>query len=324
MMKKYVDYLHSKTKNNILYHGLGDWYDLGPNHPGVAQLTPKAVTATAIYFYDLKILNQAAELLNKTEDISKYKVRSENVKTAFLKKFYNSNKGTVSTKSQTAYAMPLYTGLIPEKDKNRVFENLVESIRKNDYALTSGDVGYHFLVRVLSENGRSDILYKMNNRSDRPGYGFQLKEGATALTESWAALKGVSNNHMMLGHLMEWFYSGLGGIYQSESSIAYNDIIIAPKTVGNIDWVKCSYNSVNGVISSEWEIDDSSFVLNIEIPENSTASVILPEKYSKSDTIILSDFNKGEKSEIKLLDGKLKLSSGKYQIKSPPSKKGGF
>lgn len=314
MMKKYVDYLQTKTKDNILYHGLGDWYDLGPKHPGVAQLTPKAVTATSIYYYNLQILSKAAELFNKTDDFKKYQIRSENVKTAFLKKFYNSKKGTVSTKSQTAYAMPLYTGLIPEKDKARVFENLIESIHKNDYALTSGDIGYHFLVRVLSENGRSDILYKMNNRSDRPGYGFQLKEGATALTESWAALKDVSNNHMMLGHLMEWFYTGLGGIYQTEQSIAYKDIIIAPKTVGNINWVKCSYKTINGVISSEWEIKDSAFILNVEIPEKSKATIVLPKKYSLSNKIVLTNFNMGEKSEVQLSDGKLKLSSGKYQI----------
>nr|MDA3852907.1 family 78 glycoside hydrolase catalytic domain [Bacteroidales bacterium] len=56
MMTRYMAYLHSKSDKNILYHGLGDWYDLGPKHPGVAQLTPKAVTATSIYYYDLIIL----------------------------------------------------------------------------------------------------------------------------------------------------------------------------------------------------------------------------------------------------------------------------
>ena len=92
-----------------------------------------------------------------------------------------------------------------------VFNNLIDSIEGNDYALTAGDIGYHFLVRVLSEKGRSDMLYKMNNRSDKPGYGLQIKKGATSLTESWAALPNVSNLHMMLGHLMEWFYSRIGG-----------------------------------------------------------------------------------------------------------------
>lgn len=119
----------------------------------------------------------------------------------------------------------------------------------------------------------------MNNRSDRPGYGYQLKEGATSLTESWAALSNVSNNHMMLGHLMESFYSGLGGIYQEDNSVAYKEIIIAPKPVGDIKWVNCSYNSQKGLIESKWEIEENKFTLNIEIPKDAIARVIIPEKF---------------------------------------------
>jgi alpha-L-rhamnosidase len=132
---------------------------------------------------------------------------------------------------------------------------------------------------ILSENGRSDILYKMNNRSDRPGYGYQLKKGATALTESWDALTTSSNNHMMLGHLMEWFYAGLGGIYQTENSVAYNEIIIAPKPVGDIKWVKCSFNSPKGMIQSDWKKEGKSFVLIVEVPKDASAKIILPDEF---------------------------------------------
>src|SRR5690606_18795871 len=34
MMKKYVAYLESKSSGHILSHGLGDWFDYGPNRPG--------------------------------------------------------------------------------------------------------------------------------------------------------------------------------------------------------------------------------------------------------------------------------------------------
>lgn len=276
MMKRYVNYLQTKSQDNMLLHGLGDWFDLGRKEPGEAQLTPKAVTATSIYYYDLQIVSKIAEMMDYKDDFEKYKSLSEEVKVAFLKEFYNPETGVCSTGSQTAYAMSLYTGLIPKSDKDMVFNNLVISIKNNDYALTSGDIGYHFLVRVLSENGRSDILYKMNNRSDRPGYGYQLKKGATSLTESWAALTNVSNNHMMLGHLMEWFYSGLGGIYQENSSVGYEEIIIAPKPVGDISWVKCDFNSPKGIISSKWKIERDTFNLKVEVPENTVAKIIIP------------------------------------------------
>lgn len=313
MMKSYVAYLQGKLQNNMLTHGLGDWFDLGPKSPGEAQLTPKAVTATSIYYYDLQIVTKIAEMMDYKDDLEKYKSLSKKVKIAFLKEFYNPDTGVCSTGSQTAYAMSLYTGLIPIPDKEKVFSNLVNSIINNDYALTSGDIGYHFLVRILSENGRSDILYKMNNRSDRPGYGYQLKKGATSLTESWAALTNVSNNHMMLGHLMEWFYSGLGGIYQENNSVAYEEIIIAPKPVGDIKWVKCFYNSPKGIISSQWKIEGNTFNLKVEVPENTVAKIIIPENYRKSQCKVM-DLNSQNFVDAKIKDGVFKITPGKYKI----------
>ena len=85
-------------------------------------------------------------------------------------------------------------------------------MRAHNNGLTAGDIGYRYLLKVLDDEGRSDVIFDMNDRSDVPGYGYQLAKGATALTESWQALPSVSNNHFMLGHIMEWFYSGLGGI----------------------------------------------------------------------------------------------------------------
>jgi alpha-L-rhamnosidase len=315
MMKRYVDYLGSKAQANILDYGLGDWYDLGPKHPGVAQLTPKAVTATSIFYYDLQIVSKVAGILGHNADMEKYGGISGEVRAAFLKKFYNHETGVCSTGSQTAYAMPLYTGIILEKDRGKVFNNLIDSIKKYNYALTSGDIGYHFLVRVLSENGRSDIIYKMNNRTDRPGYGYQLSKGATSLTESWAALADVSNNHMMLGHLMEWFYSGLGGIYQPDSSEAYKQIIIAPEPAGKINWVKCSYKSVKGIISSDWEIRGNIFSLKIEIPNESSARVKLPENFMNSSCTIVNLGN-NEAVTAKNIRGSFELPAGKYLITS--------
>jgi len=313
MMTRYVDYLHRKSKDNILFHGLGDWYDLGPKHPGEAQLTPKALTATSIYYYDLMLVSKIAELLNKDSDVRKYGDLANGVKGAFQKKFYNPETGSCATGSQTSYAMSLYTGILPEQDYEKVFHNLIDSIKQNDYALTAGDIGYHFLVRVLSEKGRSDILYKMNNRSDKPGYGLQIKKGATSLTESWAALPDVSNLHMMLGHLMEWFYSGLGGIYQAENSIAYRNIIIAPKPVGDIKWSKCSYNSPQGIIASEWELVENTFSLTIEVPKTSSAIIIMPDDYRNSTVEVVKLIDQ-KLVDIEINEGAFTVKSGKYKI----------
>jgi hypothetical protein len=117
----------------------------------------------------------------------------------------------------------------------------------------------------------------------------------------------------MLGHLMEWFYSGLGGIYQAENSVAYSEIIIAPKPVGNIKWVKCSFNSPKGMIHSEWKKEDKSFVLNIEVPKDASAKVILPEDY-KNATMKVIDLNSQKTVKVNIENGGFKVGSGKYEV----------
>ena len=276
MMKKYVEYLQGQPGGPIISSVLGDWVDLGPKPPGPAQLTPNSLTATAIYYYDVQLMGKMAALLGKKDDASQYEKLAALIKTAFNKQFFNETTRVYSTGSQTAMSMPLCVGLVDEQYKKQVVKNLVDSIYANNKALTAGDIGFHFLVQALDEGGASQLIYDMNHRDDIPGYGFQLKKGATTLTESWQGLEEVSNNHMMLGHIMEWFYSGLAGISQEENSIAFKHIKIRPQPVGHITSAKGSFHSPYGLITTDWEKGTGNFVLKSHIPVNTIATVYLP------------------------------------------------
>ncbi|QNL50476.1 family 78 glycoside hydrolase catalytic domain [Olivibacter sp. SDN3] len=276
MMKRYLDYLGTKADGRILSHGLGDWFDLGPENPGVSQLTPIALTATATYFYDAHLMAKIAETLGETADLVDYQQLSANIKIAFNDKFFEKETGVYATGSQTAYAMPLYMGIVDSSDREKVANNLIDSIKAGNNALTAGDVGYRYLLRALEDAGASQLIYEMNNRDDVPGYGYQIKHGATALTESWPALKYVSNNHMMLGHLMEWLYSGLGGIRQQEGDVGFKNILIEPEIVEGLDWVETGYHSINGEIKVRWTKEEGGLSLDIEIPANTQAQLLLP------------------------------------------------
>lgn len=311
MMKNYVAYLTTKSQDNILYHGLGDWYDYGPNFPGEAQLTPKAVTATSIYFYDVLLLSKMAGILNYATDETLFKQQAAAIKKSFNNKFFNASTNVYSTGSQTAMAMPLSVGLVDEKNRGAVLKNLVDSIYANNKALTAGDIGFHFLINALDKGGASQLIYDMNNRDDVAGYGFQLKKGATALTESWAALEEVSNNHLMLGHIMEWFYSGLAGIAQEKNSVAYKHIKIRPQPVGDITSAKGSFHSPYGWITTDWKKENNHFLLRVQIPVNTTATIYMPAKVSSKI------YKNGELiSTIKIKDGVavIEAGSGKYDI----------
>jgi hypothetical protein len=308
------------TEDNILSHGLGDWYDLGPKFPGEAQLTPKAVTATSIYFYDAKLLAEMAELIGENEDAISFKNLAEDIRQAFNKEFFNPETRIYSTGSQTAYAMPLFYGMVDDTLRKDVVTNLVNSINQNNKALTAGDIGYRYLLRVLEQEGYSQLIFDMNSRRDVPGYGYQLSKGATSLTESWAGLRDVSNNHMMLGHLMEWFFSGIGGIRQITGSKAYDHIFISPEIVGDITWAETSFQSVHGEISSSWKITDNNFTLKVRIPANCKATIEIPQadsdKISENGNPVVSSENIIVKKGIR---GRTQIEtpSGEYIFKCP-------
>ena len=311
IMVRYAGYLESVSNNHIITNGLGDWYDLGPNFPGESQLTPRGLTPTAIYYYDINILAQTAKLLGYEADVKKWEELSLKIKHAFNGKFFNTGTKQYGTGSQTANAMALYMGLVEPENRSVVISNLKADFENRNNSITAGDIGFRYVLRVLEKEGASDLIFAMNNRSDVPGYGFQLAKGATSLTESWAALRYVSNNHCMLGHLMEWFYSGAAGIRPDEKSVGFRDIIIHPEPVGDLTYVSSQHDSPYGKISSYWEKKVNEFSLRTEIPVNTHAVIYIPVEDGR--TLTESGVPVAERTDMKILgreNGRIVISTG--------------
>lgn len=275
-MQRYADYLQSKAEDNIISYGLGDWYDIGPNPPGYAQLTSNGLTATAIYYSDINVLKEATLILGKTEDAERYARLANDIKAAYNQKFFNDSCGYYDRGSQTANAISLVTGLAEGEMAEKALDALVADIENRGYALTAGDVGYKYVLEALTRGGRAETVFRMNNRYDTPGYGWQLAHGATALTESWQAYDFASNNHFMLGHIMEWLYSALGGIGQTEDSTGFRTAEIAPLPCGDITAATTGLETPYGKIETDWHIDGDIYTLNVTVPGNASAVVWLP------------------------------------------------
>jgi len=275
-MKRYVAYLGSRATNHIVSHGLGDWFDIGPNPPGFAQITPIPLTATAFYYYDCLVLSRAAQLLKKDADASHYADLASRIKTVFNQRFFDSKKSRYATGSQAANAIPLVMDLVESEHRDAVIQAVVEDVRSRGNALTAGDVGYRYLLRALADAGRSDVIFDMNHQSEKPGYGLMLRQGATSLTEAWDARRDSSNNHFMLGQINEWFYHDLAGIRCNPSGPGFKKIVIKPAVVGDLTFAKATYQSLRGTIASSWRKEANRLTLKIRIPPGSTATVFVP------------------------------------------------
>ncbi|MHB8521756.1 MAG: family 78 glycoside hydrolase catalytic domain [Limisphaerales bacterium] len=276
VIARYVGYLGRQAKDHIVSHGLGDWYDIGPKPPGESQLTTKGLTATAIYYQDIEILGRTAALLGKNEDARKWTALAAEVRRAFNARFFNAATSQYDRGSQTANAMPLVLGLVEPGDEAAVLASLVKDVRSRGNQVTAGDIGFRYLVEALRTGGHSDVLFDLVTRRDGPGYAMQLAKGATTLTEAWDADAASSQNHCMLGHVEEWFYTGLGGINPDPTGPGFRKLIIKPQIVGDLTWVRVSYEYVSGTVRSAWQIDKRRLLLDVTIPPNTTAMVYVP------------------------------------------------
>ena len=121
----------------------------------------------------------------------------------------------------------------------------------------------------------------------------------------------------MLGHLMEWFYGGLGGIEQSDNSVAYKEALIAPQIVDGMDDVSTDFKTPYGTIVSKWMKTAEGIVVEVEIPVNTTAIIELPVK--EGTEILENGASIVNSPDVKLVSqegGKttLRLGSGAYKF----------
>ena len=260
-MKKYVDYLTSRAKEDgLVYHGLSDWC--------FAKTQTDAVVTSSVYYYiDASIVAGTAELLGRNEDAQKYFALAERIRDAYKKKFLQSD-GTVANGSQVAQSFGLYYMIFgwadDSKEEDAIFKKLAEAVEKAENHLDVGILGAKSLFHTLTQYGRTDLAMKILNQKTPHGYGDWFERGATTLWEDWK--DGSSRNHIMYGDVSTWFYKTLAGIHRGH--VAFRDFSIEPEFPNGIDWVKAEHDSPYGPIKVDWRRDGKKIKLNLAVPVN--------------------------------------------------------
>ena len=266
-LKRYVDYLTTKADKGIVSIGLNDWA------PAKSK-TPANVTSTGYYYCDTLIVSKIARLLGKTDEARQYGDLALRIRDAFNREFFDADAGLYRPGTQTAMSCALYHGLVPPESYQKVLDNLVAMIAKNDGHLDAGILGTKYLIDALTAGGRADVIYTMATKTTFPSWGHWIEQGATTLWEQWDG--GASRNHIMFGHISAWFYQVLGGINIDPQATGFKHIVIKPQLLGDIKWVRARHESMYGPIESLWDIRDNAFTLKVAIPTNTTATIYVP------------------------------------------------
>lgn len=316
-MAKWVE-TELKTSNDYVrgQGAYGDWLNLG----GGAK---PEVVGTAYFAYTAQLMSKMAAAIGKTDDAKRYSELADKVKDSFIRHFV-SDDGGIQDSSQTGYALAFTMGLLPEKVKKSAADKFVKDIESRKWHLATGFIGTPRLLPSLNIMGRDDIAYKLLLQETFPSWLFQVTLGATTMWERWDGWtpdKGFQDagmnsfNHYAFGAVGEYLYGGIGGI--RPTAPGFKKITIKPAIQDGLDWAKASYNSINGLISSSWKKTPKGLALEITVPVNTTAQLIITAKNADSITENGKPANKIEGVKyIGAADGlvTLDLGSGKYSF----------
>ena len=322
-MKAWVDHLKTISKNYLWKGGgYGDW--LAPD-PVVTDPSAPPVKATPTdlpyisqcwFGYSTQLLINTAKVLGKKEDVAIYTDLLKNIKVAFLKEYITPDARAISN-TQTAYVLALAFDMLPDTLRHRAAERLAELIHNNHDHLATGFLGTPFLLPVLTRWGYDSLAFNVLLQDTPPSWLYPVKMGATTVWEKWEALHrdgtpdSTSFNHYSYGAVGDWLYRTIAGINNSDDAPGYKRSVIWPHTGGGLTYATGELQTLYGKLSSHWQWDKDDLLLDLEIPPNTNADVLINAR-DESDIIFL------DHPELKLPVGSLGLGfDGPYNMDLP-------
>lgn len=287
MMQRWLDgYVAAHSREDGLLWGwpdeeyrnwyLGDWARPKRNESEAERSTHLVNNCVIIESHAR--MAQIATLLGKADDAARYAAAADALRTKVHAEFWHD--GAYADDTQLDLAYPLLAGVTPPDLQQQVEQRLDEKIRVTfNGHLDVGLVGVPILTTALLERGRSDLVFDYTNQEDFPGWGYMLRQGATATWEHWDGMR--SHIHNCYNGIGVWFYQALAGIRLDPMTPAFARFVLKPEIVGDVTWVKARQDTVRGVIESAWEIKEEQFRWQVRVPANTAAEAYVPGPAAK-------------------------------------------
>jgi alpha-L-rhamnosidase len=246
----------------------GDWLNID-------SPTPNRLIGLAYRAYDARLMQEMAGALGETDDMAFFADEAERSRALFRDELFE--EGAVAVKTQTAAALAIVMELVSGADLEAAKQALVECVESNNGYLTTGFIGTGYLCPALTKAGRSDLAIQLLLNEDYPSWLYEVNNGATTIWErwnSWTKENGFGDvgmnsfNHYAFGSVCEWMFESLAGI--KPDAPGFQTLEIEPCLTDRFDFVKASYNSIQGPVSIHWKREGAGFVVELETPVPAT------------------------------------------------------
>lgn len=313
-IKKHCDFMVTMAEDYIVNYGIGDWCPPFEGRAISVNMSsfkaPTELTDTAYFYNTADVLSKISTILGHEEDNKKYSELATKIKAAFRTKYFDKDNMTVAGDCQTSTACMIFQGLAEDDEKDGLTKLLISQIEELDWHLDFGILGNKYVMHTLGDTGHGDIGFKMLSQRTFPSPKRWIDLGATTLWECWNG--GGSHNHHMFSDLSAFMYKFVGGISPVEDSPGFRKISLRPAVDCGLNYAKAWHESLYGLIKCNWQNNQGSIGLEIEIPSGTDAVLILPLKYnnkiSENEQIIAGKIF-GNKVHYELTSGNYNLSS---------------
>ena len=288
MWAEWLCHMDDQTGSHRLWQAgahFADWLALDAAYPeSCIGGTDIYFIASAYYYYSLHLARLAAEALGENDDAKRWHTREDEVLAA-IRREYRTPSGRLAVRTQTAYVLCLYLGLMPPEDTPALKEALDRAFEESRGELRTGFVGTAYLCRVLSRFGLNNRAYDLFLREKYPGWLYEVKMGATTVWERWNSVlpdghmsdTGMNSlNHYAYGAIMEWVFGDAAGL--SPVKAGFRSARLTPHPDPRLKTLDFAYESAVGRWRSAWQVTgENSFDWQVTVPFGAEAELVLPE-----------------------------------------------
>ncbi|MBS1908231.1 MAG: family 78 glycoside hydrolase catalytic domain [Actinobacteria bacterium] len=261
----------------------GDWLDPdAPDDNPAGGKTDRHLVACAYLCRATREMAQTARILGHAADAAEFDALASRVRAAFRREFVTAS-GRLVNETATAYALAICFGILDPAQLQHAGDRLATVVAEAGFRISTGFAGTPLVTDALSSTGHTDEAYLLLTETKAPSFLYPVTMGATTIWERWDSIRPdgsinpsgmTSLNHYALGAVVDWMHRTIGGLTAIEPG--YRRMRIAPQPGAGLTSAELRHVTAHGEVTVEWRIDGSAFSLNVSIPDDTSAEVLLP------------------------------------------------
>jgi hypothetical protein len=281
MMQRWLAFLRGHVRDGLLQRfGHEDWGFLGDwVPPGRGQGKEQRVDERTTWFFNnaywlwsVRLGARIAHVLGDDAAAAALAAEAAAIAARVHAEFV-VGETSYANGEQPYLALALLAELPPPALRPAVLQRLADLVARQGY-LDAGIHGHRFVLDVLTESNRSDLIAELVRRPDHPGYRDMLAQGATTFWEQWDGAH--SRLHSSFLGIGAWFVEGLAGIRVDPEHPGFARIRLRPGIESGVTAVRARLATPRGHVLSSWRHREGHLRWHVTVPDGTVADVRVP------------------------------------------------